>query len=458
MRLSTALLLVTDGIENAAYFQKGLSPLEYKAQDYFRSFRDKRSAHRTWSSVVIPRLIASKHEGLHQAGINLQKQWSKKSFQNELRKFWRQQDVITNSVQQHQTRILEHSYKDLCNNLESREAQFLGSTMTSTSHCEGLTGKNKAAVDGPIPVPAEETDNVEIEEDIEQASEEDVEQASEEDNDDNDDLLTFTSEDYRLFAEKYINIKDKDKFLLPSGRKLEEVLFSVGMTKKKHHLIHSFIIDVDDHDIECIFDSSDWESIVEEAEQQTCIADADVVTLLDSFKEMNSMKKIMERLSERHPRLGGSYVHSQDYDIKLDLYLFQPSIFSMEGLLEYFWRSNVWGVIDTLFYDTPNLLMVGGEGCGIESTQRRNQQQNKDNRKTSGSKSDGYLREFGANKADWMTIEGAKNWDPYCKKYKTESAWKLGRQLHDIFRARTTGMDQKKVLEFRTFGIVFGGM
>ena len=73
---------------------------------------------------------------------------------------------------------------------------------------------------------------------------------------------------------------------------------------------------MDDHDIECIFDSSDWESIVEEAEQQTCIADADVVTLLDSFKEMNSMKKIMERLSERHPRLGGSYVHSQDYDIK----------------------------------------------------------------------------------------------------------------------------------------------
>ncbi|KAF9158031.1 hypothetical protein BGX20_003584, partial [Mortierella sp. AD010] len=314
MKLSTALSQVTDGIENAAYFQKGISPLEYKAQDYFRPFRNKQSAHRIWSSVIIPRLIASKHEGLHQSGINLQKQWSKKSFQDELRKFWRQQDIITNSVQQHQARILKHSYRDLCNNLESREAQFLGSTRASTSHFEDLTSKDKAVMDRPVP--AKEADNVEFEDDIEQASEEDIEQASEEDNDDNDDLLAFTSEDYRLFAEKYINIKDKDKFLLPSGRILEEVLFSVGMTKKKHHLIHSFIIDVDDQDIKCIFDSSDWESIVKEAEQRTCVADADIVALLDSFKEMNRTKKIMERLLERHPRLGSSYVHSQDYDIK----------------------------------------------------------------------------------------------------------------------------------------------
>jgi len=135
------------------------------------------------------------------------------------------------------------------------------------------------------------------------------------------------------------------------------------------------------------------------------------------------------------------------------------SVFTSDAPLEYFWRSQVWGVLDTMFFDVSNTLMIGGEGAGLDSTERRNQQQHgKVVRKLSGSKSDGYLRMFGTSKSDWMSVEGAKYWDPFAKKYRHEAAWKIGRQLHDIFRARTAEKDANTIKHFRTYGLIFGGM
>jgi hypothetical protein len=77
-------------------------------------------------------MIASKHNGLHQAGIRLQKQWKSKVYRKEVDVFWREhetirisQTTITQSVQLHQARILQHSYKDFCNTLERREGMIL---------------------------------------------------------------------------------------------------------------------------------------------------------------------------------------------------------------------------------------------------------------------------------------------------------------------------------------------
>lgn len=143
---------------------------------------------------------------------------------------------------------------------------------------------------------------------------------------------------------------------------------------------------------------------------------------------------------------------------RIDIYTMPFSVFTSDATLEYFWRSQVWGVLDTLFYDIPNTLMIGGEGHGIESKERRNQQQpGRTLRKAGGSKSDGYLRSFGSTKSDWLTIEGARNWDPFAKKYKMEAYWKLARQMHDIFRARTADQDPSTLKNFRTYGLIFGG-
>lgn len=150
------------------------------------------------------------------------------------------------------------------------------------------------------------------------------------------------------------------------------------------------------------------------------------------------------------------YLNSFSSISRVDLYHVQPNVFTVGGLTEYFWRSNVWGVLDSLFYDLPNFILVGGESWGIESTKRRNQQK-RSGKKIGGSKGDGYLREFGPKKADWLSVEGAKHWDTDGIKYKRESSWKIGRQLHDILRSRMAEMDEKRAMSLNTYGFIFGG-
>lgn len=263
-------------------------------------------------------------------------------------------------------------------------------------------------------------------------------------------------------------------------------------------LLHSFIIDVDDDSVRELFQEEDWTFIMKEQDMAVELDDQDVAGTLDALKDAGSAEAIMEILNHRHPRLGKTYRMDLHYNLKwlfdsvskwyvviryrcksvmvvpgkpylltysslfwsrrIDIYTMPFSVFTSDATLEYFWRSQVWGVLDTLFYDIPNTLMIGGEGHGIESKERRNQQQpGRALRKAGGSKSDGYLRSFGSTKSDWLTIEGARNWDPFARKYKMEAYWKLARQMHDIFRARTADQDPDTLKNFRTYGLIFGG-
>ncbi|KAF9577809.1 hypothetical protein BGW38_006741, partial [Lunasporangiospora selenospora] len=305
---------------------------------------------------------------------------------------------------------------------------------------------------------------------IDQVSEEqdDNDETSNEIGDDTDDLSLplFTDEDRKTLADMYLKLPD-NKVTLPSGKVLEDILFSNGVTRERHHLIHSFIIDVDDAATKDMFTPADWAFITKEQEMSVSLNDQDVTKILDRFRRADSIGTIMNLLQERHPRLGKGFIMERDYDMKwifdsisrwLDLYSMPFSVFTSDAPLEYFWRSQVWGVLDTMFFDISNTLMIGGESPGLDSTERRNHQQHGKNvRKLVGSKSDGYLRMFGTSKSDWMSIEGAKGWDPFAKKYRHESAWKIGRQLHDIFRARTAEKDWSTIKHFRTYGLIFGG-
>ncbi|KAF8924990.1 hypothetical protein BGZ58_001238 [Dissophora ornata] len=355
----------------------------------------------------------------------------------------------------HQSRILQHSYKDLCHNLEKREEIF-------ERH-----GKDKDKIELAQQEP--DASDLEVKEHLPQDENDSDSEGSglsekEEEEEEKDSLSAFTSDDYRLFAEAYLNIKQK--VTLPSGRVLEDILFQEGLAKKTHHLIHSFIVDERDDSVRLLFDPKDWTFITTEKPREVIQDDNDVMSMLKSYQELVSTAEIMEALKTRPTRLGESYVFSKDYELKwlldsiskwVDLYNIQPNIFTVDGLTEYFWRSNIWGILDSLFYDLPNFILLGGESWGIESTKRRNQQKVKSGRKIGGSKGDGYLREFGPKKADWMSIEGAKQWDTEGIKYKRESSWKIGRQLHDILRSRMAEIDDKRAMSLTIYGFIFGG-
>ncbi|KAG0331889.1 hypothetical protein BG004_001466 [Podila humilis] len=462
MKLSSALKDILVGVENAEYFTS-TAPVDYDARDYFHGFGKRQQVHHLWAYTIIPRMIASKHTGLHQAGIRLQKQWKSKIYRKEVDVFWQDQEAIrksqttiTQSVQMHQARILDHSYKDLCSTLEKREENFghhgkdrdkldLEQQKAGTSHLDAVVSLSQDVNGSNY---SESTDFSE----------------KEENDQEEDQISAFTSEDYRIFAEAYLNIRQK--VTLPSGRILEDVLFQEGLTKKTHHLIHSFIVDEDDDGVRRLFDSGDWTFITAERPREVVLDDLDVVTLLESFQGLASTSDVMKALQDRPARLGANYNFSKDFELKwlfdsiskwADLYNIQPNVFTIDGLTEYFWRSNVWSILDSLFYDLPNFILVGGESWGIESTKRRNQQKKSGGKKIGGSKGDGYLREFGPKRADWLSIEGAKQWDTDGIKYKRESTWKIGRQLHDILRSRIGEMDPKRAMDLNTYGFIFGG-
>ncbi|KAF9127309.1 hypothetical protein BGW39_005967 [Mortierella sp. 14UC] len=466
--LEVAVEVLTAGLQNGDYFAR-TSPKDFDAEGFFAGFQDQRKARSIWSSSVIPRLIASNHGELRKIGLSLQKKWASKSYRKQLDKARAHVEAVLESVHKHQAKVLDHSYKDLCHTLEAREASLSLTQEPSDPAKDDQDGDNSTETPGldetstPSTVVAAKRvrENHETEDLDQQAIPSESAEGME-----NPQADTFSQSDRDVFSATYLGIEHKTR--LPSGKMAEDILFVAGITRMKHDLIHSFIIDVDDESVRSLFEPSDWSFIVKEHEESVELTDRDVKDTLDRLQDANSVSSLMDILNQRHLRIGKEYRMEHDYELKwlfdsvskwIDMYTMPFPVFSSDAPLEYFWRTQAWGVLDSLFFDVPDILMVGGESQGLESMIRRNSQQvsRASARKLGGSKSDGYLRSFGASKADLMSVEGGKNWDPFAKKYRSEAGWKLGRQLHDIFRTRTEGQDAVWRKQLKTYGIIFGG-
>lgn len=118
--MDSAIDTLTEDLENGEYFRQ-VSPKDFDAEVFFARFDDKRRARALWTTTVLPRLISSKQSTLQRAGVALQKQWNSKPYRKRLNQVLRQEEIILDSVHKHQTRILEHSYEDLCHTLKRRE-------------------------------------------------------------------------------------------------------------------------------------------------------------------------------------------------------------------------------------------------------------------------------------------------------------------------------------------------
>ncbi|KAF9080460.1 hypothetical protein BGX27_005453, partial [Mortierella sp. AM989] len=166
---------------------------------------------------------------------------------------------------------------------------------------------NSPSSDGPVNKPGMDSTSVASTNDTRiqvSDAEEESDEAEQSNTKDTDDISMplFTDEDRKMLAETYLNLQDK--VILPSGKVLEDVLFSNGVTKERHHLVHSFIIDVDDLAIKDMFTPTDWEFIVKEQELYVTLKDQDIASILERFKQADSPSTLMSLLQERHPRLG----------------------------------------------------------------------------------------------------------------------------------------------------------
>lgn len=119
-KMDSAIDTLTENLENGDYFRQ-VNPKDFDAEIFFARFDNRRRARAIWTKTVIPRLISSKHSALRGAGVALQRKWRSKPYRKQLNQVLGQEKIILDSVHKHQTRILEHSYEDLCYTLRRCE-------------------------------------------------------------------------------------------------------------------------------------------------------------------------------------------------------------------------------------------------------------------------------------------------------------------------------------------------
>ncbi|CAO3568654.1 unnamed protein product [Mortierella alpina] len=261
-QMDSAIEALTKNLENGGYFRQA-NPKDFDAEDFFKGFDDKRRARAVWTTTVIPRLISSKHPTLQRTGVALQRRWNSKSYRRRLNQALEQEEIVLSSVHKHQTRILDHSYKDLCHILKKREATFKESE-DSTGHLNTtesdhigtkVFGQNSATVgeqayDGP-PSDSLVSETV-IDRALVESTNDTTGQVSEaqddsgdtgnETGDNTDDLSLplFTDEDRKTLADIYLKLPD-NKVTLPSGKVLEDILFSNGVTRERHQYVRCYL-------------------------------------------------------------------------------------------------------------------------------------------------------------------------------------------------------------------------
>ncbi|KAF9421947.1 hypothetical protein BGZ76_003912 [Entomortierella beljakovae] len=185
----------------------------------------------------------------------------------------------------------------------------------------------------------------------------------------------FTEKSRGSFGERFTNLGEK--WELKSGTIVENVLFLAGSASETYSPIHSFMLDLDDPEIEKLFTPDDWNEIISDLPSQA--------------------------------QLG-------------------------EG----WWLQNAWGLCSKAAIGVPNSFILPGEKTGLESVERRNLNTKPTTiRRKSGYKTDLIWRTLGSPDQDWAVAEAATVWDPVSNKYKFEGAFKLPRHMHDILTSRT---------------------
>ncbi|KAF9926293.1 hypothetical protein FBU30_004101 [Linnemannia zychae] len=74
-----------------------------------------------------------------------------------------------------------------------------------------------------------------------------------------------------------------------------------------------------------------------------------------------------------------------------------------------------------------------------------------------GARADLIWRTLIVPERNWAVVEAAPEWDPISDKYRSESAFKLPRQLHDILTARSSELGGPDQLRYAfVTGLIFG--
>ncbi|CAO3588657.1 unnamed protein product [Absidia cylindrospora] len=233
-------------------------------------------------------------------------------------------------------------------------------------------------------------------------------------------------------------MKAEGKWLLQSGRYVEDIVYRFGQSQEKESICHSFTIDLSDELIRNSFTDDEWNEILTTNVKQDIPLSEDVKSLLEALNKKPSLKEIRQVIGEK---LNEYLV--MDYNEVFDkiqicyaalslimLYEMSPCHL-MCPQLELWYECNVWTpLLDKLYGDIHGVICIRGEPANL-STKRRKAS---DGTNDKGVKNDliirdvggGHLLEFGAGETSSSYHDGLD------AKHLYESKLKLPKTLRDM--------------------------
>ncbi|KAF9945057.1 hypothetical protein BGZ70_004089, partial [Mortierella alpina] len=244
---------------------------------------------------------------------------------------------------------------------------------------------------------------------------------------------SFTNKNRLSLEGRYRNLGEK--WVLESGTVVEDILYAAG--SNENCAVFSFMIDLDDPKIEALFSKADWKEIISDLPPFQRYGD-DADKYLDRCMDVDTKEGLKAVLETRQQDPECRIIH-YCLDQWEELLISESSPFLVAAQLgETWWKENAWGVCRRLATAVKDAFIIMGEKSGHDSTERRNQGINNDDRKKIGVKVDFLWRTISSPDVDWSAGESATVWDPASMKYRYEGVFKLPRQLHDILVARTS--------------------
>ncbi|KAI8816911.1 uncharacterized protein EV422DRAFT_265445 [Fimicolochytrium jonesii] len=258
-------------------------------------------------------------------------------------------------------------------------------------------------------------------------------------------------------------MEPNNKWILRSGRCVEDVMYEAGMKFKYTSNIHSFCYVNTDRNITSLFTDEEREEL--EETNTKCVPPftkgGTFHNFYNKFAACGNGDALRDMLFSEQEELQSSrstdeeFWHCQLYhSFLVDMLLLSSKTNKIsEDLSEAWLLANPYRALQILFGDKEHIFFLSGEKGGVAVADRKNMQMalpamTQMVKKCVGKKGDGYVRAFDGVVRDLAATEAGLKWEGFKgTKLMVETVKKLPRVLRDIFSSNhSRGGSQETLL------------
>ncbi|GBC05148.1 hypothetical protein RclHR1_06060006 [Rhizophagus clarus] len=278
------------------------------------------------------------------------------------------------------------------------------------------------------------------------------------------------SSQLKNFRESYEKMNASQKWVLSSKKCVEDAIFEYCKQQPSESYLHSWIIDLDDQEVEKLFDVEELNEIryavrelpkVDRAFAESMMRFSDVKTT----SELRQVLKMTSFLNEDE-----SYNREKHYDAEWAEIVMRKFLTDYEDPneplqkqhLESWFDINVWSlIVDHGLRNVTRMETVRKESSSEAVSMRKNRKRSNTRRKKVGRKKMGYRMDgifrMYVDNVEYGAIEVAKKFE---ETKLLADGYKLGKAMHDIllYLSRKVNFEETKIRKLRVAGMLHLGL